>query len=896
MNKNYHSFSIERVFKEVSSSKNGLSNNEAKRRLSDFGPNDIGEDKGVNPVTIFLKQFTSILIYILFAAAGIAWFYGKMLDAFVILGVILLNTTIGFIQEYRTEKAIQALKEIIVPTAKVYREGELLKIKARDLVPGDIIIVEEGDKIPADGRIFEAKNFRTVEASLTGESTPISKTIDEMSEGTSLADRKNMVWMGTFVAGGSAKVLVVATGEKTAFGRIAKDIAGIKRGKSHFELKIDKLAKQMGTIGVLGASLIFMIGFFLKELEFQEILLFTIASLVSGIPAGLPAILVIVLALGAGRMARRNAIIRRLPATQTFGVTTIIATDKTGTLTQNTMNVREIILGEGEGLNVTGEGWEPIGEFSRGKRNLSPLEEPILGKLIHIAAICNSAKIFKEEGEAKHKIIGDPTEASLTVLARKAGLREDILKETRIDDLPFNSKLKYRASLNLIDSRKEIYMVGAPEVVIERSRYFLGKDGKKKMTEEKRRELLKKTEELTNRAMRTISLAYREVSPNSNLVSDEMVYEMVFVGTVGIIDPPRPEARASVLKAKRAGIRVIMTTGDHKGTALAISQEVGIVDDDTRVLTGSDLDNMSERDFYKAVKQVNVFARLSPEMKLRIATALQDQGHIVAMTGDGVNDAPVLKKADIGIAMGITGTDVAREASEIVLTDDNFASIVNAIEEGRIVFTNTRQTSFLLITTNFSEHTTLISSLLIFTQLPLLPTQILWLNLVTDGISGLALAAEPSHGDTLKEPPRDKKEEILSKEIIPFLILMTITMAVLTLSFFSYHLSASGSIDKARTAAFAVMAFSQLFNLLNMRSMRRSIFEIGLFSNRPIVYAFAVSVVLQFVAIYLLDPIFHFEPLSLSEIGLIILSSSLVLWFGEIYKYLRYGRHHGIEK
>ena len=595
-------------------------------------------------------------------------------------------------------------------------------------------------------------------------------------------------------------------------------------------------------------------------------------------------------------MARRNAIIRRLPATQTFGVTTIIATDKTGTLTQNTMNVREIILGEGEGLNVTGEGWEPIGEFSRGKRNLSPLEEPILGKLIHIAAICNSAKIFKEEGEAKHKIIGDPTEASLTVLARKAGLREDILKETRIDDLPFNSKLKYRASLNLIDSRKEIYMVGAPEVVIERSRYFLGKDGKKKMTEEKRKELLKKTEELTNRAMRTISLAYREVSPNSNLVSDEMVYEMVFVGTVGIIDPPRPEARASVLKAKRAGIRVIMTTGDHKGTALAISQEVGIVDDDTRVLTGSDLDNMSERDFYKAVKQVNVFARLSPEMKLRIATALQDQGHIVAMTGDGVNDAPVLKKADIGIAMGITGTDVAREASEIVLTDDNFASIVNAIEEGRIVFTNTRQTSFLLITTNFSEHTTLISSLLIFTQLPLLPTQILWLNLVTDGISGLALAAEPSHGDTLKEPPRDKKEGILSKEIIPFLILMTITMAVLTLSFFSYHLSASGSIDKARTAAFAVMAFSQLFNLLNMRSMRRSIFEIGLFSNRPIVYAFAVSVVLQFVAIYLLDPIFHFEPLSLSEIGLIILSSSLVLWFGEIYKYLRYGRHHGIEK
>ncbi len=891
----YHSYSIEEIFDKISSDRNGLSGDEAKRRLEDVGPNDIGEDKGVSPVMIFLKQFASILIYILFAAAGIAWFYGKMIDVYVILGVILLNAIMGFVQEYRAERAIQALKGIIVPTAKVYRGGELLKIKARDLVPGDVVVLEEGDKIPADGRIFEAKNFRTVEASLTGESTPTSKTTEEMNEGVSLADRKNMAWMGTFAAGGKAKILIVATGDKTAFGRIAKDISGIQRGKSHFEKKIDKLAKQMGIIAIIGASAVFVIGFLIKSLEFEEILLFTIASLVSGIPEGLPAILVIVLALGAGRMAKRNAIIRRLPATQTLGVITVISTDKTGTLTQNTMNVRKILLGEGEDLSVTGEGWEPSGDFCRKDFNISPLEEPILGKLLHISAVCNNAKVFREDDKKKHKIMGDPTEAALTVLAEKAGLKENIVKEKRLDDMPFDSELKYRASLISIDNdkKKEIYMVGAPEVVMERSKCFLSKDGKEKLSEEKRKELLDKIETMTNKAMRTIALAYKEVSPDSGSVSDDMVYEMVFVGTVGIIDPPRPEARESVLKARKAGIRVIMTTGDHKGTALAISRDVGIVGDNEKnveVLTGNDLEEMSDRNFHKAVKRVNVFARLAPEMKLKIAETLQDQGQMVAMTGDGVNDAPALKKADIGIAMGIVGTDVAREASEMVLADDNFASIVNAIEEGRIVFTNTRQASNFLITTNFAEHATLIGSLLIFAQLPLLPTQILWLNLVTDGVSGLALAAEPGHGDILNEPPRKKKESVLSKEILPFLVLMTLVMALLVISFFAYHLAVDDDMNKARTAAFTVMAFTQLFNVLNMRSMKRSVFEIGFFSNKPILYALTIAVILQIIAIYLLAPIFHFEPLSFIEMLIITAFSSLVFWFGELYKFLRYGR------
>ncbi len=888
---NFHSYSVDKVFESLSTGRNGLLKDEAERRLADFGPNEIEDDKESNPVMIFLKQFHSILIYILLAAAMIAWFYGKMIDVYVILGVIVLNAVMGFIQEFRAEKAIQALKRAIVPTARIYREGEMMEIDARKLVPGDIIIMEEGDRIPADSRLFEIKNFRTVEASLTGESTPIGKEIGEMSEKTALADRKNMVWMGTFVAGGRARAVVTGTGSNTAFGRIARNIVDIKKKKSHFEEKIDNLAKQMGIIAIVGASLIFVVGLLLKGIEFEEILFFTIASLVSGIPEGLPAILVIVLALGAGRMAKKNAIIRRLPATETLGVTTVISTDKTGTLTQNTMTVREIILGNGGNFKVTGDGWDPSGDFCRDDCSISPLEEPGLGKLLHIAGTCNSAKVFKEMEEGSYKIIGDPTEASLIVLAEKAGLKEEVIKERKIDDMPFDSELRYRASLVTVDGNEEIYIVGAPESVISRSNYFLGEKGKEKMSEAKRKELLMEIDTLTDQSMRTISLAYKEVSSKIGSVSDDMVHEMIFTGTVGMIDPPRPEAREAVLKARKAGIRVIMTTGDHKGTALSIAKEVGIVDEkNAPSLTENELLEMTERQFMRAVKKVDVFARLTPEMKLKIADALQSQGQIVAMTGDGVNDAPAIKKADIGIAMGIIGTDVAREASEIVLADDNFASIVNAVEEGRIVFTNTRQASSFLVTTNFAEHATLISSLFLFAQLPLLPTQILWLNLVTDGVSGFALAAEPGHGDVLNEPPRKKKEGVLSKEMVPFLLLMMMVMAVLTLSFFGYHLAVDGDLDKARTAAFTVMAFTQLFNVLNMRSMKRSIFEIGFFSNKYMVYSLVASLILQLVAVYMLAPIFHFKPISLLEMGLIFIFSSLVLWFGELYKYLKYAR------
>jgi len=886
MDKSFYLLSPREALNDIKSDEGGLSESEAKNRLDDYGFNEITEKEGSRPIYIFLKQFNSVLIYILIAAAVIGWFYGRIIDVYIILFVITINAIVGFVQEYRAEKAIQSLKKIIVPVAKVYRNGAMLKIDAKYLVPGDVIFLEEGDKVPADARIIDCRNFKTVESSLTGESTSITKDNLKIAKEVGVADRKNMVWMGTFVVGGHARAVVVATGNETVFGTIAKDIGEIKRRRSPFELKIDLLAKQMAMIAILGATVTFIVGYLYKGIEFEEILFFTIASLVSGIPEGLPAILIVVLAIGAHRMANRNAIVRRLPSTETLGVSSVICTDKTGTLTQNTMNVRSIALSD-KIINVTGNAWESVGDFVFNDNKISPLEYASLARFLHIACLCNNAKLLKEDD--KYRVIGDPTEASLVVLAQKAGLKPDILEEKKIEDESFSSELRYRASLVSKKEDTELYVVGSPEVILDRSKYYLSDNGENILTGSKKKEFLSKTDSLTSGAMRTIALGYRKIQSSEKTISDDLVSEIVFVGVVGIIDPPRPEARESVLKAKKAGIRVIMTTGDHKGTALAIAREVGIIEEkDNNILTESELLVMSDKQFSKAIKDVNVFARLTPKMKLKIAEELQNQGHIIAMTGDGVNDAPALKKADIGIAMGITGTDVAREASEIVLTDDNFRSIVNAIEEGRIVFNNTRQASSFLITTNFAEDVTLISSLALFTQLPLLPTQILWLNLVTDGFVGLALAAEPGHGDVLKDPPRKKNENILARETLPFVLIVVFVMAVLTLGFFGYHLSIDQDIDKARSAAFVTMAFTQLFNILNMRSMRKSVFKIGLFSNPYVVWALVLSVGLQFLAMYVLSPVFNLVHLNLLEITLIIIGSSFVLWIGELYKYLRY--------
>src|SRR3989344_1971091 len=894
---NFHALTQEQTLEKLNSNYSGLAEKEAGERIKKYGPNKLPEKKKAHLVFIFLKQLNNFFVYILLIAGIISFFLDHRVDMYVILAVIIINSTISFLQEYKAEKAIKALKKMVVPLAKVYRSGQLLQINARDLVPGDIISIEEGDKVPADARLIEINDLRTVESSLTGASMPSEKSLKVLPKETALADRINTIFMGTFIAAGSAKAVVISTGSKTAIGTLAKEIEEIKPEKSHFKEKTDKLALQMGILAVIGAGLVFVIGYFVKGFDFSEIFLFTIASLISGIPEGLPAILALVLAIGAFRMAKRKAIIRKIYATETLGVVNTIITDKTGTLTQNTMNVEKIsLLGEKEIL-VSGKGWEPFGEFTQRGEKIMPLRNPCIAKLTSIAALGTRANILKDKGN--YKIIGDPTEAALLVLAEKSGVKkEDLLKKEKIiDEIPFSSKLKYRASLLSLVGRsgkKEIYVIGAPEEILKLSSYGLKKGRKAALLPSDKKEISKSADKLAGETMRVVALAYREFPKTKKEISDEDVSSLIFTGLVGMKDPPRQEVSEAIKKARSAGIKIIMVTGDHKETAIAIAKEIGLVDRPEKnyplALTETELLEMeknSKKKFEEAVKNVPIFARLTPGMKLRIAGILQKSGAIVAMTGDGVNDAPALKKADVGISMGIIGTDVARESSEIILSDDNFASIVSAIEEGRIVFTNTRQTSTFLVTTNFAEHVCLITSISLGLPLPLLPTQILWLNLVTDTAPALGLAAEPNYNHAISEKPRNSKENILTKSIIPFVALMTIAMVIVTIGVFKYYLPYG--IDKARTAAFAVMMFTQLFNTLNVRSLKQSVFNIGLFSNKYANIALAFSVIVGVIVLYIpfFQSVFGFSSLGAAELGIIFLLSSTVFIIGELYKVIK---------
>ena len=881
----FHAKDIKVLFEEFKTSEKGLTTQETQKRLAQCGPNQISKEKKTPAILKFLKQFNSPLIYILIVAAIISLVFHHRVDGYVIIAIILINATVGFVQENKAEKAIDALEKLIISYAKVYRDGKLVKLPSAALVPGDIVLLEEGDKVPADARLIEIKNFKTQESSLTGESFPVEKSTKILDPSIALGDRVNMVFMSTLVVSGQAKAVVVATANKTQIGQVAKSIQEITHPKMHFNKKVKQLAIQMAIFAVIGAALTFLIGFFINKLEFFEIFLFTIASLVSGIPEGLPAILIIVLAVGARRMAKRNAVIRHLPAVETLGVATIIATDKTGTLTQNSITVEKISTADGE-FSVTGDGWQPMGKFFSGKTPIHPLKSSILKKILIISTLCNKGNLLKKDGD--YEIVGDPTEVSLLVLGKKAGLEKEKLSEKVIDDFPFSSELKFRASLVEGKTGRYICSVGAFETIINKSSYYSKSNKRIRFDDKSKKEFLTQAESLAKKGMRVLALAYKPVTSGVNSVSKESVDRMVFLGLVGMKDPPRKEIKEAIAKARKAGIRVIMKTGDHKETAIAIAKEIGLATSKTKALTQTELEKLDKVEFRNAVKTVDVFSRVTPKMKAKIVKELQEQGEIVAMTGDGVNDAPALKRSDIGIAMGIIGTDVARESSEIVLADDNFASIVNAIEEGRIVFQNIRQTSFFLITTNVAEDVTIVSSLAMGLTLPLLPIQLLYLNLVTDTFPGIALAMEPGHHDVLNQPPRNKKERILNKELIPFLILMAGVMVLGTIPLFKHFLPQG--VDKARTVAFAAMSMFQLFNVLNMRSLKKSLFKIGMFTNKWILLGLGASFLLMLGVIFLpgISDVFSFVPLTLGEIGLIILITSSIFVFGELYKLIRY--------
>ncbi len=883
-----HSLSLEAVIDELRTASSGLSNKEAQERMGVYGPNEIPEGRSISLFLLILKQFKSWLVIILIIAAIISWLVGHTLDTWVIIVVVFINAGIGFLMEYRAEKAISSLKRMIVKTAKVLRDDKLTIISSDKLVPGDAVILEEGDSIPADGRIIQSKNFRSIEASLTGESFPVSKIEDIYPKETHLADRKNMVWKGTFVAGGYAKIIVTGTGTNTEIGDISELLGKIEVKRTNFMKKTDVLAKQMSVIAIISAVLIFLIGYLYRHFALEEILLVSIAALVAAVPEGLPAVISIVLAIGAKRMAKRNAIVREFTATETLGAVTAILTDKTGTLTQNSLTVRKVFVYGSSDYTVTGVGWFPAGNFMQQNTIIDVERNDTLQKLLKIAAVSNNSEFRHIKKNNTYELIGDPTEGALSVLARKGGISHKNVQKNKLDDLPFDSVLKLRATLIKEDKHLELYVTGAPEKLLDRSISLLTDHGESKLQEKEIERIQKKISEWSNHAMRVIGLAYKR--QDTKVINKDTIDDLVFVGITGMIDLPRLDCKEAVVKCKQAGIRVIMVTGDHVNTAVAIAKKTGIIEDkvenDVVALTEEQLLRLDNDEFDNAIRNISVFARLSPKMKLRIAERLQFMEHLIAMTGDGVNDAPALKQADVGISMGIMGTDVARDSSDVVLADDNFATVVNAVEEGRIVFTNSRLASFFLVTTNIAESVTLLASIILGLPLPLTATQILWLNLVTDGVTGMALATEPGHGEIMKTRPLMKNENILNKEVFPFLIINVGLMVGLSLATFYYYMS--DSLGKARTGVFIIMAFTQLFNVYNLRNIHKSVFEIGLFSNKYINLSVGVSALLLILVteVPVLALLFKFESIYIIDLILLFGLSSFVLWAGELYKLL----------
>ena len=901
--KHWHTLDLEATFAALDSRPEGLTASEAERRLEEFGPNTIESTHEVSKLAILWAQVKNPLVFVLVAAAAISLLAGKTTDAIVIGVVIIVNTLIGFFQEYQAERALEALKEQAAPEAEVIREcserGECIeqRIPTAEIVPGDIILLDAGSKVPADARLVKVANLEVEEAMLTGESLSVRKKTEPLEkEDLALAERTNLVYGGTIITNGRGRAVVYATGSHTEMGKIATLIEETEKAESPLQRQTRDLGQKLGLFA-LAASVMTVILGLLRGMGLEEVFLFALATAVSSIPEGLPAVMSITLAVGVNRMAKRNAIIRRLQAVDTLGAATVICSDKTGTLTSNQMTVREIMVDE-KVIHVTGAGFAPDGRFERDGERYDPTGTPDLRKALHIGALCNNARLVRhqqEAGEPTWEIRGDPTEGALVVAAAKAGYHKDNLESRmrRIDELPFSSDTKFMVTFHEgQEGQVWVYVKGAPETILERCPQIVKNSQPREMREEDREFILEENHRMASDALRVLGLAYQIIAPEEVADFKEALEygheaELIFVGLAGMMDPPRDEVPEAVARCKRAGIRVMMATGDHKVTGAAIARQVGILDDDGEVITGAELERLSDEELDKRLDKVAVFARVAPEHKHRIVEALQRIGHVVAMTGDGVNDAPALQAAQIGVAMGITGTDVTKETAEMVLTDDNFTSIVNAVEEGRVVFQNVRKVVKYLIATNFGEILTILSSILIFPVGKLIfnPVQILWVNLVTDGILDITIALEPKEGDVMEEPPRKPNARVINKEILLNTVYVAIFMAVGVLWMFG-RANQNGGLARAQTLAFTTLAMYQVFNALNVRSRDKSVFQLGFFSNRYLLGAIVISLLLQFLAtrVPLLQTALGTVSLTWADWGLITLVASSIFIADELRK------------
>jgi Ca2+-transporting ATPase len=875
----WHSIKWEEAMDQLDSSLQGLSSSEAEKRLKEIGPNVLESPDKPSSLRIFVSQFKNYLILVLIFAASISYLAGEMTNTIVVLGIVLLVAVIGFLQEFKAERAMEALRSMVAPEAKVIRDGKRRSIPASELVPGDVIYLESGDKTPSDARIIEAASLEIIESALTGESEPVSKTPDPVAEDEPMAERKSMAFMGTIVTYGGGTAVVVATGKDTMLGRISGLIAP-RSEDAPLKQKLEHLARRQAILVLAISSFIFVLGLWQGQ-PILVTLITAIALAVAGIPEALPFVVTLTLAFGTQAMARKNAIIRSLPAVETLGSTTVICTDKTGTLTTGETTVREILTSRR--IEVTGSGYEPTGSFisSNAAVDASDLD---LSTIIKIAVLCSNTDLEKIDGG--WRVIGDPTEGSLIVAAAKAGVLQSIRSEfVEIIEFPFDSDRKRMTSVCRSDSEGIIAAVkGAPEVILDRCSSVIGSDGIHPLKDEDRERIMKSSDEMALRALRVLGLAWRPLSYEGPLERDFVEQNLIFAGLVGMMDPPRPEAKEAISTCIEAGIRPVMITGDHRLTARAIASELGIASDD--VLEGCAIDAIGEKELSERVKSTSIFARVTAEHKVRIVRAFKNNGHIVAMTGDGVNDAPALKAADIGVAMGRGGTEVAKEASDMVITDDNFATIVGAVEEGRRIYDNIRKSASYLLSVSFAELAVIFLSSLVGLPAPLLALQILWINVVAEEFPAIGLSLEPATRGLMKRPPRDPKEPMPTRGLMIYTLAVSGLIVIGTLGLYTLALWDGQSVEYARTTAFVALGMLTICNAYSSRSLDISIIRLNPMDNIVLIAGMLCSLLAILAAVYLpfFQGAFETVPLRSDDWAKILAASVSIMLAIEVMK------------
>jgi len=911
---------IEETLQALNTKETGLSQEEVQKRLQEFGPNELKKEKGASPIKLFIEQFTDILIIILLIATGLSIYLGELTDAIVIIAIVLACAILGFVEEYRSEKALEALKKMTAPTATVLRDGKDVKVQASETVPGDIILLYTGDKVPADSRLIEAINLKADEAPLTGESTPVNKDINPLPEDTPLPDRRNTVFTGTVVVYGRGKAVITSTGMNTEFGKIAKMVQVTEEEETPLEKRMASVGKWIGILSIAVCLAVAVIGI-VEGRSILDMILWGVSLAVAAVPEALPAIVTGALAVGMYRMARVNTIVRRLPAVETLGCTSVICSDKTGTLTKGEMTVQRIYVND-QAINVSGVGYEPEGEFLFEDKRINPTDDGIR-TLLKVAALCNDAKLEKETETERWIIKGDPTEGALIVAAAKAGLwREELeQQEPRIGEVPFSSERKRMTTIHIISGKNKIaYMKGAPEIILDKCTKIYANGKVRKITAEDRTKILEVNEAMAMQALRNLGFAFKELPESATTFDDKIEKDLTFIGIMGMIDPPREEVKDAAYLCKNAGINVVMVTGDHKLTAVAVAKELNLLSENDvagKVLTGEEMDKISDEQLTEIVQNIVIYARVSPEHKMRIVKAWKAKGQVVAMTGDGVNDAPALKRADIGVAMGITGTEVTKEASDMVLTDDNFASIVKAVKEGREIYGNIKKYLTYLLRCNVMEIIVMTVAIMLVPYLAggvyesgtspetsaavaLVAVQLLWVNLTTDGLPAIALGIDPGDPDLMERKPRALNESVFTRDVKIYLTAVPILMSALLLyGYFMYKPWLPPTIDpvteaviydplrEARTQLLTAMILMELANALSARSLKYSVFKVGVFKNKFLWIAILSSLALQLLVLYTpLQNVFYVNTPEPQDWAYAILFTAITFGSLEIGKYI----------